>query len=113
MMQVNPYLPEGYAPLDSAPLPLSAIQAMIASGEIAEGLAVRCDSHRNLHILLHGYEGVIPREEALHALEDDQLILDALGEHVAANYLAGKWREWDEYRTRVSSWEREKYIINY
>ena len=52
-------------------------------------------------------------EEALHALEGDQLILDTLGEHVAANYLTGKWREWDEYRTRVSSWEREKYIINY
>ena len=46
-------------------------------------------------------------------LEADQLILDTLGEHVAANYLTGKWREWDEYRTRVSSWEREKYIINY
>ena len=24
-----------------------------------------------------------------------------------------KKKEWDEYRTRVSSWEREKYIINY
>ena len=52
-------------------------------------------------------------EEALRALEADQLILDTLGEHVAANYLTGKWREWDEFRTRVSSWEREKYIINY
>ena len=34
-------------------------------------------------------------------------------EHVAANYLEGKKKEWEEYRTRVSSWEREKYIINY
>ena len=40
-------------------------------------------------------------------------ILDALGEHVAANYIEGKKKEWEEYRTRVSSWEREKYIINY
>ena len=52
-------------------------------------------------------------EEAIWELEGDQLILDTLGEHVAANYLAGKRREWEEYRTRVSSWEREKYIINY
>ena len=52
-------------------------------------------------------------EEAIHAMEADQLILDTLGEHVVANYLDGKRREWDEYRTRVSSWEREKYIINY
>ena len=46
-------------------------------------------------------------------MQEDQLILDTLGEHVAANYIEGKMKEWDEYRTRVSSWEREKYIINY
>ena len=52
-------------------------------------------------------------EEAVLALEADPLILDTLGEHVASNYLDGKRREWEEYRTRVSSWEREKYIMNY
>ena len=52
-------------------------------------------------------------EEAIKAMQEDQLILDTLGEHVAANYIEGKMKEWDEYRTRVSSWEREKYIINY
>lgn len=52
-------------------------------------------------------------EEAIHALEADPLVLDTLGEHVAANYIEGKRKEWEEYRTRVSSWEREKYITNY
>ena len=52
-------------------------------------------------------------DEALECLKKDKLILDTLGEHVAANYIEGKKKEWDEYRTRVSSWEREKYIINY
>ena len=52
-------------------------------------------------------------EEAIHALEADPLVLDTLGEHVAANYIEGKRKEWEEYCTRVSSWEREKYIINY
>ena len=52
-------------------------------------------------------------DEALECLEKDKLILDTLGEHVADNYIAGKKKEWEEYRTRVSSWEREKYIINY
>ena len=52
-------------------------------------------------------------EEAIAALEHDPLILDTLGDHVAANYIEGKKKEWDEFRTRVSSWEREKYIINY
>ena len=52
-------------------------------------------------------------DEAIRALEADPLILDALGGHVASNSLAGKKKEWEEYRTRVSSWEREKYIMNY
>ena len=52
-------------------------------------------------------------EEAIRLMEGDRLVLDTLGEHVANNYIEGKKKEWDEYRTRVSSWEREKYIINY
>ncbi len=52
-------------------------------------------------------------EEALTALKADGYILDVLGEHIAGQYIAGKEAEWDEYRTRVSSWERDKYMINY
>lgn len=52
-------------------------------------------------------------EEALKALKQDKLIMDTLGEHVSSQYIAGKQAEWDEYRTRVSSWERDKYMINY
>ena len=62
----------------------------------------------------HGIESLPGSlEEAIKAMQEDQLILDTLGEHVAANYIEGKMKEWDEYRTRVSSWEREKYIIKY
>lgn len=52
-------------------------------------------------------------EEALTAMKGDKLVMDTLGAHVASQYIAGKEAEWDEYRTRVSSWEREKYLINY
>lgn len=52
-------------------------------------------------------------EEAIKALEASPLILGCLGEHVAENFLDGKKKEWDEYRTRVSSWELDKYMINY
>ena len=52
-------------------------------------------------------------EEALHHLKKDKLILSTLGEHVATQYIAGKEAEWNEYRTRVSSWELDKYMINY
>ena len=50
---------------------------------------------------------------AIKALEADPLIMDALGDHVSSYYIAGKRREWREYKTRVSSWEVEKYMINY
>ncbi len=52
-------------------------------------------------------------DEALTYLKKDRLIMATLGEHVSTQYIAGKEAEWNEYRTRVSSWERDKYIINY
>lgn len=52
-------------------------------------------------------------EEALGYLKKDHLILDTLGEHIAEQYIAGKEAEWKEYCTRVSSWEIDKYMINY
>ena len=57
----------------------------------------------------------LPRtlEEALEAMKQDRLVMDVLGEHVASHYLAGKQREWEEYQTRVSSWEIEKYLVTY
>mgnify|MGYP002508729299 CR=1 FL=1 len=41
-------------------------------------------------------------------LEKDALVLDVLGEHVARQYVKGKLKEWNEYQTRVSSWELER-----
>ena len=52
-------------------------------------------------------------EEALTALKKDKYMMKVLGEHVCGQYIAGKEKEWDEYRTRVSSWERDKYMMNY
>ena len=48
--------------------------------------------------------------DAIDLMKEDPLILDTLGEHVASNYIAGKEKEWNEYRIRVSSWERDKYM---
>ena len=85
-------------------------KGMTPPAEITENIYAMDDAARKAHGI-DSLPGSL--EEAIHAMEADQLILDTLGEHVVANYLDGKRREWDEYRTRVSSWEREKYIINY
>lgn len=52
-------------------------------------------------------------KDALDALERDKLMMDVLGEHVARHYIQGKRKEWNEYQTRVSSWELEKYLVTY
>ena len=62
----------------------------------------------------HGIEALPGSlEEALVAMKKDKLVMDTLGQHVSSQYIAGKEAEWDEYRTRVSSWERDKYMMNY
>ena len=85
-------------------------KGMEAPEEITENIFAMDQSEREAN----GIESLPGSlEEAIKAMQKDQLILDTLGEHVASNYISGKMKEWDEYRTRVSSWEREKYIINY
>lgn len=51
--------------------------------------------------------------EALLALEKDEVIKDILGEHIVANYIAAKKKEWAEYCENVSEWEIQKYIKEY
>jgi glutamine synthetase len=48
--------------------------------------------------------------EALDALEADEVIGAALGEHVLTHYVDAKRDEWDEYRTQVSQWEVDRYL---
>ena len=59
--------------------------------------------------------GALPEtlKDALDAMEQDRLIMDVLGEHMARHYIQGKRKEWNEYQTRVSSWELEKYLVTY
>ena len=83
---------------------------MVPPAEITENIFAMDQAAREAHGIA-SLPGSL--EEAIEALESDQIILDVLGGHVAANFIEGKRKEWDEYRTRVSSWEREKYIINY
>ncbi|WP_312279716.1 type I glutamate--ammonia ligase [Oscillibacter sp.] len=52
-------------------------------------------------------------EEAVFAMESDQVVTDALGPHVTSQYIAGKQREWAEYRTQVTAWELGKYLVTY
>ena len=48
--------------------------------------------------------------EAYHSLEEDPLILNALGSHVSEKFLELKYKEWDEYRVQVFGYEQRKYL---
>ena len=48
--------------------------------------------------------------EAVDALEQDEVILDALGPHVADKFVEAKSAEYDDYRIDVSQWELDRYL---
>ncbi len=51
--------------------------------------------------------------EAVDALEADELMRTALGDHIFDRYIAAKRQEWDEYRIAVSQWELDRYLSIY
>jgi glutamine synthetase len=48
--------------------------------------------------------------EAIDELERDEVIRDALGDHVLNHFLQAKRAEWDAYRLHVSTWETDRYL---
>src|SRR4030081_3139781 len=52
-------------------------------------------------------------EEACNELERDDVITDALGEHITTQFLAAKRQEWQEYISQVSKWELDNYLAKY
>ena len=78
--------------------------------EITENIFAMSERERRAH----GIES-LPGNllEAVELLEQDAVITDALGTHVFKSYVSGKRAEWDEYRTRVTDWERQRYMIVY
>jgi glutamine synthetase len=48
--------------------------------------------------------------EAIDALESDEVIQDAIGEHVFETFTEAKRAEFDEYIVEVSQWELDQYL---
>jgi glutamine synthetase len=47
---------------------------------------------------------------AVEALEDDPVIMDALGDHAAEKFVEAKTQEFEEYIVDVSQWELDRYL---
>jgi glutamine synthetase len=97
--------------------PYLAFTAMLAAG--LDGLDRGCELGPPLEELEHGFGGSghsvtkpLPASlgEALVALEDDDVITEALGSELIELFLSAKTLEWEAYRRQVTPWERETYF---
>lgn len=84
MPENNIYLPEGLR--TQTVLPLPALKTAMEHETVLEGMVLRCDASRALHVSLGSMEGVIPREEALapwiSGAERDIALLSRVGKPV-------------------------------
>ncbi len=51
--------------------------------------------------------------EALAALEGDEVIKSALGEHICEHFLRAKRQVWADYSAQVHAWELDRYLATY
>jgi len=51
--------------------------------------------------------------EAIDALDSDEVIQGALGDHVYDKFAEAKTQEYDEFRVDVSDWELDRYLETY
>jgi glutamine synthetase len=48
--------------------------------------------------------------EAIAELKKDEVIQEALGQHIYDRYVEAKTQEWNDYRLYVSQWELDRYL---
>ena len=48
--------------------------------------------------------------EALNVLDEDEVVKEALGESTYESFKRAKWAEVEDYRTKVTDWEVERYL---
>ena len=65
-MRRNEYLPEGAGPLFPENQPLDVLRQAMEEQTVLEGVAIRCDGKRDLTVRFGGWEGTIPRPDAVH-----------------------------------------------
>lgn len=97
--------------------PYLAFAVMLAAGldGIKNQLPLPDASEENLYLLdnrriaqLQQLPGSLA--EALEAMQEDDLIRDALGPHVYERFLNAKRQEWEDYRLEVTNWELNRYL---
>ena len=50
---------------------------------------------------------------ALKAMREDDVVKDALGEHIYEHFVENKMLEWRDYSAQITPWEIEEYLGDY
>ncbi|MFC7155873.1 type I glutamate--ammonia ligase [Halomarina halobia] len=104
---------------DPACNPYLAIAVMLHAGldGIERGLEAPAPVRENIYEFdeakreEYGIETLPPNlGRAVDALEEDEVIREALGEHVTSKFVEAKRAEFSEYKTQVSQWELDRYL---
>jgi len=99
--------------------PYLAFSLMLAAGlkGVREGYELPVEADANLfelddNALSKLGIGQLPQSlaEALRAMEQSELVREALGEHIFEWFLRNKRREWLDYKTHVSQFEIDRYL---
>lgn len=108
--------------VDPSANPYLALSAILAAGlkGIEDKIEPPMAVDRNIYAMTREErlaEGVndLPGSlrEALKELKKEPVILEALGEHIAQNFIAEKTVEYFSYQKQVTKWEIEKYLNQY
>lgn len=108
--------------VDPSANPYMAVAAVLAAG--LDGLKNKIEPaqpvDRNIYSMTEEERkaaGIVDLPSTLHnalkAMREDEVIKDALGNHLYSNFMEGKRLEWDAYRLEVSQWERDQYLEMY
>ena len=100
----NPYL--AFAVMLAAGL--DGIERKLKPPQATEEDLFQVDGNRTGMDVLPGDLG-----QAIDALRADEVIQNALGQHVYERYVEAKTQEWNEYRIYVSQWELDRYLQIY
>jgi glutamine synthetase len=100
--------------------PYLAFAVMLAAGldGIRRELPVPGATEENIYLLdkpTYPSRDLLPTSlnQALNAMEEDEVVRNALGVHTHEVFINAKRLEYEDYRLEVTNWELEKYLSNY
>ena len=108
--------------VDPSTNPYLALSVLLAAGldGIKNKLDVPAPINRNIYRMNkeerhenHIHDLPTNLEDALIELQKDQLVLDALGEHISRSFLEAKEIEVATYLSQVTNWELDQYLRAY